>query len=384
MPVGEAAVVETEFKELFQDYGVSPQKDSLNLPGAIGFASSASRPDGRYMIGNLIVGIWEVKGGEAAPLAGWLEAFASASRVACNLVAKGVPIADVIVPTNVYTGGSVQFGATIVLEPFFPVLVPVSGAIDLATFDGCVLARAHLEKAKKQADELGKKARGKVEPPSAMALSLTHYHIKVLDEPTLARGLDLFGTLERGLRHMICALNLLYASEDARPYVVFPLALRTPNKGDDRAPFALVFPNLANEGYKIGYPPAEVIAPREFIEQLRTVAVCIGKAGVVHGDLYPSNIMWKRSHDGGEVLIKIIDWDAAHFLCERDFVEEAKKRLKSNGHPYHAFRDQDINYVEKLRSVPAERWGEFVMKDGEDARVAKKRMDTTFFEFVTE
>lgn len=338
------------------------------------------------MIGNLIVGIWEVKGGEAAPLAGWLEAFANASRVACNLVAKGVPITDVIVPTNVYTGGSIQFGATIVLEPFFPVLVPVGGVIDLATFEGGVLTRAYLKKAKKQAEKLNNMARGKVEPPTAMALSRNLYHVKVLNKPTLARGLGLFGTIARGLLHMIRALNLLYASEDARPHVVFPLALRTPDKGDDQAPFALVFPNLANEGFRIGFPPEEVVKPSDFIEQLRAVAVRIGKAGVVHGDLYPSNIMWKRrddNHGSGEVVIKVIDWDAAHCLCERDFVDEAKRRLKDNDHPYGDFSGQDINYVEKLRSVPAQRWCEFVMKDDEDARDAKERMDRTFFEFVT-
>ena len=41
-------------------------------------------------------------------------------------------------------------------------------------------------------------------------------------------------------------------------------------------------------------------------------------AGVVHLDLYLSNIMW-RELESGEIELKIIDWDAAHFITESLF-----------------------------------------------------------------
>jgi hypothetical protein len=116
-----------------------------------------------------------------------------------------------------------------------------------------------------------------------------------------------------------------------------------------------------------------------FIEQLRAVVLRIGKAGVVHGDLYPSNIMWRRSRDEGEVLIKIIDWDAAHCLREGRFVEAAKNRLRGRGHPHEDFGGHDLEYVERLKLVKRERWGAFVMDDGDDAVKARQRMDAAFF-----
>ena len=43
-------------------------------------------------------------------------------------------------------------------------------------------------------------------------------------------------------------------------------------------------------------------------------------AGVVHLDLYLSNIMWKEL-ESGEIELKIIDWDAAHFITESLFAD---------------------------------------------------------------
>ena len=40
----------------------------------------------------------------------------------------------------------------------------------------------------------------------------------------------------------------------------------------------------------------------------------IHAAGVLHLDLYPSNIMWSKV--GAEFSVVIIDWDSAHFIGE--------------------------------------------------------------------
>ena len=47
----------------------------------------------------------------------------------------------------------------------------------------------------------------------------------------------------------------------------------------------------------------------------------IHSAGVIHGDLFLSNVMYKIEEDNS-VSIKIIDWDAAHCLSEGKFSPE--------------------------------------------------------------
>jgi hypothetical protein len=53
----------------------------------------------------------------------------------------------------------------------------------------------------------------------------------------------------------------------------------------------------------------------------------VHKAGVIHVDLYASNVMWKQQD--GTIFIKIIDWDAAHCLKEGDFNSEIKGILET-------------------------------------------------------
>jgi hypothetical protein len=59
---------------------------------------------------------------------------------------------------------------------------------------------------------------------------------------------------------------------------------------------------------------------------LRVAVTQLHEAGVLHGDLYFSNVMWMLDNDG-TVQIKIVDWDAAHCLDERKFVDKVFVRL---------------------------------------------------------
>jgi serine/threonine protein kinase len=62
-----------------------------------------------------------------------------------------------------------------------------------------------------------------------------------------------------------------------------------------------------------------------YFEKLKSAISAIHKAGVVHLDLYLSNIMWKEL-ESGEIELKIIDWDAAHFITESLF-DAARNRI---------------------------------------------------------
>jgi serine/threonine protein kinase len=95
-----------------------------------------------------------------------------------------------------------------------------------------------------------------------------------------------------------------------------------------------------------------------FKEALNIAVNMLHRAGVLHGDLYLSNVMWKQESDE-KVCVKIVDWDAAHCLDEEKFVPKALVKLvdylgKSNvqfgvGHDllYLSVLDIDINEANK-------------------------------------
>ncbi len=127
------------------------------------------------------------------------------------------------------------------------------------------------------------------------------------------------------------ALNLLYASKKARDYVEFPLSIRTPDDDAENGCryYELYYRNLSAEGYKIGAPNRFIdpVVFDSYRQEYRKSIETIHSAGVIHGDLYLSNVMYKVQEDNS-VSIKIIDWDAAHCLSEGEFSPEVKKRLE--------------------------------------------------------
>jgi len=90
---------------------------------------------------------------------------------------------------------------------------------------------------------------------------------------------------------------------------------------DSAAHSELVFPNMVD--YKIGLPDSEEHR-LSFLGQLKIAVGHFHAAGVVHYDLFLSNIMW-REVSTSEVKIKVIDWDAAHFSRERLPAETARR-----------------------------------------------------------
>jgi serine/threonine protein kinase len=63
-----------------------------------------------------------------------------------------------------------------------------------------------------------------------------------------------------------------------------------------------------------------------FLISLESLVHRVHACGVVHVDLYPSNIMWAKT--GGVVTVKIIDWDAATFVGQT-FTSTMAARIKS-------------------------------------------------------
>jgi serine/threonine protein kinase len=112
--------------------------------------------------------------------------------------------------------------------------------------------------------------------------------------------------------------------------VEYPLSVRTPDtKVGGCKYYQLVYRNLTLLGFKTG-APNRILCPdifKRYLQALGKAVDAIGAAGVIHGDLYISNVMYKIDSQDGSVKIKIIDWDSAHCLEEKKFEKKAKKRL---------------------------------------------------------
>jgi serine/threonine protein kinase len=88
---------------------------------------------------------------------------------------------------------------------------------------------------------------------------------------------------------------------------------------------AIVFNNIMQAGYVMGVPPDQDDY-NSFLLALESLVHQIHACGVIHMDLYPSNILWAKV--GGTIKVRIIDWDAASFR-NQPLPEKMQDRLKS-------------------------------------------------------
>eukprot|EP01031_Cornospumella_fuschlensis_P026910 gene26910-32518_t len=191
------------------------------------------------------------------------------------------------------------------------------------------------------------------EDTTGLLLAVDEYFCKVLHDEVLHRGLGMFShphsagvtDFYPGLDHMIRVLNAVYSDPIARPYAEYPLSLRTPSPGcveggdswakDMHDKYVLIYRNLRQLGFRMGAPlrngdsDSEALF-RAYRKALRHAVACIHNAGVLHGDLYLSNVMWRHRNDTNSIDIKLIDWDASHLLAEGSFSSVVQARLQGH------------------------------------------------------
>jgi serine/threonine protein kinase len=93
----------------------------------------------------------------------------------------------------------------------------------------------------------------------------------------------------------------------------------------------LVFNNLFREGFVMGVPIDQ--GPYDtFCNALSALIRRIHARGVIHVDLYPSNILWLR--EDREIKIRVIDWDAATFLGQT-YPNSMSLRFERNMQQYY-------------------------------------------------
>ena len=124
------------------------------------------------------------------------------------------------------------------------------------------------------------------------------------------------GNIQSSVFHYFKIMSQLHRHPDCRDVVLFPICVREYEDSIDHS--SIVFPKLGPD-YKIGLPDTQ--EQRElYFGKLKSAIRGIHMAGVVHLDLYLSNIMWKEL-GSDEIELKIIDWDAAHFITESLFAD---------------------------------------------------------------
>ena len=155
-----------------------------------------------------------------------------------------------------------------------------------------------------------------------------NYYVKTINDEIFSKGFGYFTDLEDdimpGLYHMMRCLNAIYRCESSRAF-----ALRSPDScrygsttsvADGASYFELIYRDLTTIGYRIGTPSRSSEEYTLFYNKFAEAVAAIKQAGVVHLDLYPSNILWKI--DYGVADVKIIDWDVSHLLFSNALVKK--------------------------------------------------------------
>mmetsp|Transcript_9548 Transcript_9548/g.29081 ORF Transcript_9548/g.29081 Transcript_9548/m.29081 type:complete len:529 (-) Transcript_9548:151-1737(-) len=361
-----------------------------------GIANESSEPDGCFWKTltleskeQIVIagGIVEAKSLTATPGEALGQVFAESTGVAMQFLAKGMAAEDVVVPIMTTNGQLVKFGITRLLKPSFPYLAAISKTLDLSDKGDLQKAAellAHVMAWCQRAEEVS----GPKCTSPAMELSEKYwYHLKPLT--------SVFHVFEddpsESVRHMLRVLAKALSSDDARKFVVPPITLRTHDDtraGNQGQGDSLVFENLDRDGFELGVPTNENQRILYFAA-LRVAMKAIHDAGVVHLDLYPSNIMW-REHEGN-IIIKIIDWDTAHFLNEaltpstQDRMNDPRNHYRRvlagfpQGHqPATALAIFDSSLVDLLESIDHHEKRDYWSDATVTKEVMKKRLDGAF------
>jgi len=277
----------------------------------LGIVADTSYNDGHIQLNNLHLAELENKGAESSLLPALAQSATTATNFCMGLLTRGIPLDDCIVAVVANTGVNICFGATILLDDSFPIYIPLSKQLDLLDDGESRVAYAYLKKIADHAKSLS--STPLIVPPPVvdeMALSLEGYFVKKLTQPVFDRGLGLFSSsgqktdVQSGLNHMIRCLNRLYGSQDAWDVAEYPLSVRTPESSDYSSAgccdcFELIYRDLARLGFQTGTPD-RITEPElfgAFVVELKRCVALVHSAGVIHVDLFASNIIWKRSGD---------------------------------------------------------------------------------------
>ena len=270
------------------------------------------------------------------------QAFLAGASAALSLREAGVALADCVVPVAVSNGISEQHGAVYLLDPAMPCYVATSKVLDVMNGADLLLAAKYRITAKQHTEQLEVLLRDRSEIPfvstiSVAALSCTNLFIKVNTASFFGSPPPANATASTSFHELTIFQRL---SSHNVTCVVYPLGrlmqapaphARAPNLATWDASLCTVYPDISSDGYKAGYHAID-----SWLTKVTHAVRQLHNAGVVHGDLFPCNIMSKWT-DGGDCLdVKLVDLDVSLLLTE--FIPHAcEEVLNYNGYKpmYH-------------------------------------------------
>ena len=161
-------------------------------------------------------------------------------------------------------------------------------------------------------------------PKIEMEIDLDRYHLKsvnnffeVVDGDYRDKSLVRFFEMTSILR--------------SHSFACCPLAYRVGDKESGYPDDAIVFENLHRLGYCIGLPRESTEERQKLVGAMKEAVAQFHSLGLVHMDLYLSNVMWCKDLNG-VYSIKIVDFDSIHQMGER-FSARMVQRLEELGFP---------------------------------------------------
>lgn len=258
----------------------------------------------------------EYKGSQSSCLEALPQALASGACIAVGLLLRGLRADDIVVPVDVATGKNVQFAAVFIAGGRLPMCVVTSEELDLSHRDGARLADLYYCMTRTQVQnlmQLVKEARPV--PPSEAAVDVWSFP-KALYCKRNSVSYDVLPTKDASVWHVMRVLSHLH-QVGPRESICFPLGFCFVNheKVPDGRTMDMVFPNLTEADPPYSFTMPKVWATANlFVAECERVVSRLHAAGVVHGDLYVSNVAWRSRV--GKIEVKIIDWDTAFFVAE--------------------------------------------------------------------
>ena len=313
-----------------------------------------------------------------APKDGNLEgAIAHATNVATGLFATGLVPEEIVVPVLSSNGRLLQVSAVYFLrQSTFPVVCFLTTVLDLFDDRGLDIAAIALSKwLLFHCDSITEKLtilEGQLLSPKTspeMELNLSVYFIKPLSKFCPILGVN---RMNESVARVFTLTSVLQGSHFACPPLAYRLHDTTTPDTNYIAEDVLVFEKLV--GFQIGFP-VEPSERQKLFDAMLVAASEFHSLGLVHMDMYLSNIMWKKN--GDDYHVRIVDFDSIHKDGERKLSQVALEALQAQGFdpmPSRAHKRWDELYLQVIQeNIGAEK-----LTYQEDQERARQRMDTFF------
>jgi hypothetical protein len=373
-------------ERIFNDGLSSGTRRSLGDLGlAGGVATEDTPPDGHFHTKQfdtplktgetdfLVTGLVEFKGSESSTLRGFGEVVASATNAAVALYREGLPNDRIVIPVVSMTGAQAMFGAVYLLDTCFPTLCFLTKALsfyedkeEIAKYFLAMLEYTlQMEQYIEETGVEGFEPRTG-DPYELMELNEEKYHLKEMknffwNSTDSARSIDHF-------------LRITEKLGDNSDSFCLPLTIRLgETKGPNKRGHFIVFEKLVD--FNMGFPEDQQDREK-LLEAIIKVVALLHLLGVVHMDLYLSNIMWKKNQDG-TFLVKLIDFDASQVMGGK-FTDGVFLRLKKTP---EVFKLIDVKPAAGYDEMYLELYKKHLHdenlrhKPGETAEDSKERLD---------